>query len=287
MNDQAATIPIISSIADLAAHHPAWLVDVWGVIHNGVVQFGRAVEACQRHRRHGGVVVLITNAPRPSSAVIQQLDRIGVASDAYDDIVTSGDVAREMIMEWKHRAIHHLGPDRDLPLFAELGITFKAAPEADLIVCTGLQNDEIETPDDYAERLDGFLKSGATMICANPDIRVERGNKVVYCAGAVGQAYAALGGKVVYAGKPHASIYDLARRTAEAVAGRSFATAELLAIGDGLLTDIKGAHDQGIPSVYVASAVSLVGDRLTDDALVETFQGAAGRPVAAMQGLAW
>lgn len=280
-------IQIIQSISRLGRTFSAWLVDVWGVIHNGVAPFELAVTACQRHRQSGGIVVLITNAPRPASAVLQQLDRIGVARDAFDGIVTSGDVARDLVIQSKDRAIYHLGPERDLPLFADLGITFVPATEAGVVVCTGLFDDEAETPEDYAASLDDFRRAGAVMICANPDVTVERGSRLVYCAGALGQAYGALGGEVLYAGKPHAPIYDLAKRMISSIAGRPVGRSELLAIGDGVLTDIKGAHDQGIHSIYIASAVSLKGPDLTPEALARTFDGVEGRPLAAMPRLSW
>ncbi|MEM9030955.1 MAG: TIGR01459 family HAD-type hydrolase [Pseudomonadota bacterium] len=287
MADHDGAIPIVPSVSEVAQAYPAWLVDVWGVIHNGVAPFASAVSACQRRRQAGGVVVLITNAPRPGPAVLSQLDRIGVPRDAFDGIVTSGDVARGLVTLWKDKAIHHLGPDRDLPLFADLGISFVPSTEADIVVCTGLLDDETETPADYAQQLDALHRRGAVMVCANPDITVERGDKIVYCAGALGEAFEAIGGAVLYAGKPHAPIYELARKLIDDVAGRAVGSDEVLAIGDGIYTDIKGAAEVGIASLYVASAVNLSGGTLTPATLAEAFARSPDRPIAAVPQLAW
>ena len=280
-------IPIIESIRDASDGRRAWLVDVWGVIHNGVRPFPSSVDACAQFRASGGFVVLVTNAPRPSASVVEQLDRIGVPRAAYDAIVTSGDVTRGLIHHWRDRKIHHLGPERDLPLFADLGKPFVTSDEAEIVVCTGLHDDETETPADYRILLSRFKRRNAAMFCANPDIKVERGDRIVYCAGAIAQAYAEIGGDVVYAGKPHGPIYELARSIVQDGTGRPVADSELLAIGDGIHTDIAGAAETGIASVYIASGIHLAPDALTLEALQGAFDGLPARPIAAMRRLAW
>ncbi len=281
-------IPILNSVGAVGSDRPAWLVDVWGVIHNGVAPFADAVAACARRRADGGTVVLLTNAPRPAPAVLAQLDRIGVDRAAFDGIVTSGDVARGLITVWKaDRAIHHLGPERDQPLFEGLDIDFATTIDAEVVICTGLENDERETPEDYRRVLDRLRRRNAVMVCANPDITVERGDKLVYCAGALGQLYEEMGGEVVYAGKPHGPIYELARSMIDDVAGRHVPLSDMLAIGDGVHTDIKGAALQGMDSLYIASAVNLAGGVLTDETLAATFANSDARPLGAMAKLAW
>jgi len=280
-------IPLIDSIHKVGADRQAWLVDVWGVMHNGVVPFKAAVDACARFRASGGFVVLVTNAPRPSASVVEQLDRIGVSRAAYDAIVTSGDVTRGLIHHWRDKKIHHLGPDRDLPLFADLAKPFVTSNEAEIVVCTGLHNDETETPDDYRLLLDRFKRHNAAMICANPDLKVERGDRIVHCAGALAAAYEAIGGEVVYAGKPHGPIYELARSIVAQGVGGNVNDTQLLAIGDGIHTDIAGAAEAGIDAVYIASGIHLAPDALTLETLRGAFAELAAKPIAGMRHLHW
>ena len=289
MTHQSHDIPVLSSIAELAQTSDAWLVDVWGVIHNGVHAFAGSCAACSAYRAAGGYVVLITNAPRPASAVVAQLDRVGVPRDSYDGVVTSGDVTRGLVQAWDGRAIHHLGPERDLGIFADIGVQFATSVDAEVVVCTGLIDDETETPADYATTLDGFRRRGLVMLCANPDIRVERGDRIVYCAGAIAEAYAAIGGEVVYSGKPHLPIYELARGVVDRGLGREVAPERLLAIGDGVATDIAGAAAAGLRSVFIASGIHVERGRALDQGLMDELFGDLGdyRPVAAMAALRW
>lgn len=284
------SIPIVSSIAPLAAGRRAWLVDIWGVMHNGVRPFLPAANACRAFREAGGTVLLLSNAPRPSAPVIGQLDRIGVPREAYDGLLTSGDAARDLIVEAvaRGRALGHLGPERDLGLYDGLGATMGPLEAAQTVVCTGLFDDTFETPDHYAAVLARLAQNGADMICANPDLTVERGGQIIYCAGALAAAYAALGGTVAYAGKPYPPVYRLARERLAAIAGRPMTNADILAIGDGVLTDVSGATAAGLDAVYIASGVHLgPGGRLDAATLEAAFRGAPGRPIAAMPELAW
>ena len=279
-------IPLIQSIAPLAKGTAAWLVDIWGVIHNGEKPFSDACEACARYRRNGGIVVLVSNSPRPNGSVAAQLDGIGVPRAAWDTIVTSGDVARTLIGRYSGRPIFHVGPERDLPIFAGLDVERVPAEAAEAIVCTGLFDDERETPDDYAATLKQCAARSLTMICANPDVMVERGGRMIYCAGAVARAYEALGGKVEYAGKPYAPIYALTFATLEKLKPASSDKAALLAIGDGIGTDIAGAAEAGVRSVFVASGVHVQGD-LDRKAIEALFPPGGSRPIAAMTKLTW
>lgn len=280
-------IPILTSIAGLAPARDVWLTDVWGVIHNGVEPFTAACEACTRFRLSGGTVILLSNAPRPAPSVAAQLDRIGVPRFAWDAILTSGDAARTLVGAYAGKRVFPLGPERDLPLYEGLDVTLvEAAAEADAVSCTGLYDDEVETPDDYAALLSELAERQVPMICANPDLTVERGTKIVYCAGALAAAYAACGGSVVYAGKPYLPIYDMAFGMIERLREKPVARARVLAIGDGIRTDIAGAAAAGVDSVFIASGVH-VTDGLTGEALSQLFPDPALRPLAAMTALAW
>ena len=278
-------IPIVSSVAEVATGTRAWLVDIWGVMHNGVAPFIPAAEATAEFRKRGGIVLLVSNAPRPADSVIAQITRIGVPRDAYDGVVSSGDVCRAMLSEWLTRPIHHLGPDRDKPVFEGLPLNFVQAESADMVVCTGLLDDETETAESYRPLLERLLGRRTPMICANPDLTVERGSQVVYCAGAIAGLYEQIGGKVTYAGKPHLPIYDMAFARVSEIAGTIVPREAVMAIGDGLRTDIAGAARAGIRSVFIASGVHVEGGRIDATVLANLFDGSAARPVAAMQGL--
>lgn len=283
------SIPILDSISSLARRYDVWFTDIWGVMHDGVQPFPKAVEACRIFRRGGGMVILISNSPRPSETAVLQLREVGVADDSYDAIATSGDVTRKMISAYKGKTIYHLGPERDIPIFDGLGVALGTVEESEVIVCSGLFDDENETPDDYAERLADMHKRNLPMICANPDIVVERGNKLIYCAGALAKAYAELGGETIYGGKPHAPIYQLAFSLAK-LKRRAVTRQRILAIGDGLHTDIPGAAAAGIDSLFIASGVHVPGGKqgLKNNAVLNKLlaEGEA-RPVAAMSELAW
>lgn len=282
----AKEIPIVSSIAPLTAGVEAWICDIWGVVHNGLAAFPPAVDACTRFRRQGGTVLLLTNAPRPAGAILEQLARLKVPAEAYDAVLTSGDLTLKLIAEHGGRPLAHLGPERDRGLFEGGGLQMVGLDRAEAIVCSGLDDDERETAEDYRVRLAGPATRGVPMICANPDITVARGDKVIPCAGALAAVYETLGGPVVYAGKPYLPVYERAMEMIAAARGRSVARTATLAIGDGVNTDIKGALAAGIPAVFVASPVHM-HEPLTVDSLARVMAALPGRPIAAMTGLAW
>jgi HAD superfamily hydrolase (TIGR01459 family) len=280
------SIPILSSVAALAGESDAWICDVWGVLHNSVNAFGAASDACRRFRGLGGVVVLLSNAPRPAAIVQKHLDGLGVPRDAYDAIVTSGDLTRTLVHERRSEPLFHLGPGRDVPLFEGLGVRLTDANHARLVVCTGLFDDEHETAEDYATMLGALAARNVPMICANPDVTVERGERLVYCAGALAEAYQRLGGSVTYAGKPHLPVYALVIEQIAKLKGHAVPKSRMLAIGDGIQTDIRGAANVGVRSIFIASAIHV--DRPLDGAtLTRLFEGSDARPIAAMPALAW
>jgi HAD superfamily hydrolase (TIGR01459 family) len=281
-----AAIPILSSVADLAATSDAWIVDIWGVMHNGARAHAGAVEACIEFRRRGGSVVLLSNAPRPFAAVVPHMTRLGVAPEAYDAGVTSGDATRDMVSAWRGRRLLHIGPERDTGLFAGFDVHLAPPEEAEVVLCSGLYDDTRETPGDYAHMFRGLIARGVPMICANPDIRVERGHELVYCAGALAADYEAGGGKVTYAGKPHLPIYARTEAEIARVRGSAVDKARVLCIGDGIDTDLKGAHAAHLRSVFIASPI-FAPNGLDAAVLADLFADLPFAPVAALTALAW
>ena len=223
MTVTAPEIPVLDSIKELGSRYRAWLVDIWGVMHNGHRAFPGAVAATRAFRAQGGIVVLLSNSPRPSPSVQEQLRRLGVPDDAYDATVTSGDLTRHELAKHEGATVFHLGPERDRPIFHGLDVKLGPHEDAELVVCSGLFDDETEAPEDYADLLRALAARELPMICANPDHMVERGDRLVWCAGALAQLYERQGGSVIYAGKPYAPIYQLALETIGTLAGERVA----------------------------------------------------------------
>jgi HAD superfamily hydrolase (TIGR01459 family) len=282
----------IERFEPLARDYEVLLCDVWGVIHNGVAAFPAACDALMRFRAAGGAAILITNAPRAGDAVARILDRLNVPRGAYDAITSSGDVTRGIVAARRGDAVFHLGPQRDLSIFAGLDVAFAPLERAAYVVCSGLFDDTTETPDSYRDMLAAMRARSLFMVCANPDIVVERGNTLVYCAGALADAYAALGGEVLYCGKPHAPIYDVALATAAGLRdGRVPDRKRVLAIGDSVRTDLTGAEAFGLDYMFVTSGIHAddYGSRDAPDiaALDAIFAAASVKPRAIMRGLVW
>ncbi len=291
MQKPSVEIPIIDSISELGGTYKVWLCDVWGVIHNGVSAFTSANEACRRFRESGGIVILLTNAPRPATAVEKGFANYGVDPQAYDAIVTSGDVTQSELLSARAKGVFHLGPERDRGLFEGVDARLTEAQDSDLIVCTGLFDDTSETPEDYRALMGDFIARDVPMVCANPDLMVERGEKLIYCAGSLAVQYEEMGGSVVFAGKPHGPIYDLALARASEFAAGPVPRADVLAIGDGLKTDIAGAFRAEIDVLFVASGLHMgTGEDRSalDRAAVERlFADSPSSPRAAISRLAW
>ena len=232
------------------------LCDVWGVIHDGVRSFAAACEALQRFRETTGPVVLISNSPRPWDDVVHQLDSLGVPREAWSAFVTSGDVTREELRKAAPGPAWGISAERESTIHAGLGLTFAGPADAAFISCTGLTHDEVETPEDYREALSIAAARKIPMICANPDKVVQRGDKLIWCAGALADLYLELGGgRVTIAGKPAAAIYDRTLAEAARLLERPVDRSRVLCIGDGLPTDVKGANDQGLDLLYVAAGI--------------------------------
>jgi HAD superfamily hydrolase (TIGR01459 family) len=249
-------LTVLDRFAPIADRYDVLLCDVWGVIHNGRESFPEACAALVRFRETRGPVVLISNSPRPSKDVVHQLRALGVPDDAWSGFVTSGDATRDALAERAPGPAWALGPARDAPLYEGTGVAYAETPEeAAFVSCTGPFDDEKDTPEDYRERFEICVARGLEMVCANPDRVVQRGDKLIYCAGALADLYAELGGRVFMAGKPYAPIYESALSGAAGLLGRPLDTARVLAIGDGIPTDVLGANNQGLDVLFVAAGI--------------------------------
>ena len=276
--------------APLAPRYDAVLCDIWGVVHNGVAAYADALDALKRFRAAGGTVVLISNAPRPREWVVRSLDRLAVPREAYDGIVTSGDVTRAFLKGHPGQTVLLIGPERDHSILDGLGVAFGTVEAADYAVCTGLYDDETETPDDYGDLLGRMRARSLFMVCANPDLVVERGNRLVYCAGAIADRYVHLGGGVLYAGKPQPPIYEEALVQIAAARGAGVPLARVLAVGDSVRTDLAGAARAGVDCLFITAGIHAeeVGRHDPDlGALKEMFAAAGVAPIAVLRRLAW
>jgi HAD superfamily hydrolase (TIGR01459 family) len=259
--EQAQTVRQISGLSEISDRYDAILCDIWGVLHNGVASFAAASEALVSFRRRGGAVVLISNAPRPSPPIRGQVLKLGVSPEAFDTVVTSGDVTIGLMQAQAGEQVLHIGPERDLSLLDAVAEATGARPklvpleDAQYALCTGLRNDDTETVEDYEPELRAMAIRDMTMICANPDIVIHRGDTLIYCAGALARRYEELGGPVIYAGKPYAPIYDRALALAERVRGAPVDKRRVLAIGDGMRTDIRGASRADLDVLFVTGGI--------------------------------
>lgn len=257
---------LLTSIDDVADRYDAVLCDVWGVIHNGRAIFPAAAAALQRLRGAGKTVILLTNVPKPRGPIPGQLDRLGFPRDAWDAIVTSGDAIRAELAARAPGPMFKIGPgDYDRALWEGLGLIEAPLGKARFIGISGL-NDDRETPADYADILREAKARDLELICANPDLVVRVGNRLIWCAGAVAQDYEKMGGRVIMAGKPYAPIYDLAYSELAAL-GATTDKSRILCIGDGVTTDVLGANGQGLDCLFIASGMH--GEALWSDGALD------------------
>lgn len=271
---------IISSLDAIADRYDALLCDLWGVVHNGRRAFPAAVAALRRFRAGGGVVVLISNVPKPRDPIPGQLDALGVPRDAWDEIVTSGDAIRAELARRAPGPMYRIGPSDDDILWAGLGLTeTRDRNAAAFLAISGLDDPLKETPQDYAPLLDAARARDLELLCANPDIVVRVGERLIWCAGAVAAEYEKRGGRVVMAGKPHPPIYALAETALAERAGRTIPRSRILAVGDGAGTDVKGANGYGVDALFVATGIhgeAVLKDGALDPAGVAATLAAAG-----------
>lgn len=245
----------ISGLGDIAEDYDALLCDIWGVIHNGRVAFHDACEALERFRSERGPVILVSNSPRPSVAIPEQFRQIGVPGELWDAIVTSGDATIDELSRRAPGPAFKLGPERDDQLYENLELHFSDLADAAFISCTGLFDDDVETPEDYVDLLTEARDMGVPLVCANPDVQVRRGDKVIYCGGALAQLYEKLGGEVIYSGKPHPPIYRLSRAWLAEIMGYEVTTDRVLAIGDNIFTDLLGAQQEDYDCLFITGGL--------------------------------
>lgn len=286
------TAPTLAGgLAEIAPRYDVLLCDIWGVIHNGREAFPAACEALARFKAEHGPVILISNAPRPAHLVVEMLARLGCGPESFTAIATSGDATRDLLAARAPGPFWKLGPDRDDPIYEGLDLSFAPFDQAAVISCTGPYDDETETADDYRERFEVCLANGAPMVCANPDIVVQRGDKLIPCGGALAQLYEAMGGQVSMAGKPHAAIYDLALALGAKALGREADRARVLCVGDGLGTDVRGANVQRLDVLFIAAGIhggDIVRDGVVDVAIAEHMLAIEGLHAAwAIAELVW
>ena len=251
----AVETPLITRFAGITDRYDALICDVWGVLHNGVRVTRAANIALAAARARGLAVVMLTNAPRPPADIAAFIAQLGGTSDAWDAIVSSGGVTRQLMAERGAQPFHHIGPARDTPVFEGLAARPVALADAEYVLCTSLLQDEVETEEDYRPVLENMLPRKLPMICANPDMVVERGHKLIPCAGAIADLYERMGGPVIWVGKPHPLVYETAHRAVEQRLGRSVDKSRLLGIGDAIRTDVAGARGYGIDSLFVLDGI--------------------------------
>ena len=243
------------NLSEITDTYSLILCDIWGVVHNGNNIYPEAVNTLLAYLEAGGNICLITNAPRRSDAIRDYLLNMGVAPDICNNIVSSGDCSYSWLSSIEDRPLFHIGPEKDNSLF--VGLDLKKVNEFECLecICTGFFNEYIESISDYQKILETLLERGIVIHCANPDLYVNKGSVRLPCAGLIAQSYSQMGGKVVYFGKPHHYIYDLALETANQSMRKTVSKDSILAIGDGLNTDIAGASNFGIDSFFIINGV--------------------------------
>ena len=249
------TLKFAERLRDLVGGVEVLLSDIWGVVHNGLVAFPEACQALRNFRAQGGTVILITNAPRPADSVQRQLRKLDVADETYDAIVSSGDLTRNFVAGHPGQKMFWIGPERDSSIYRGLDVGLVPLEEANYIVCTGLFDDETESAENYRAMMLEARERQLTLVCANPDIVVERGDRLIYCAGAIAELYLELGGEVIFYGKPHRPIYERAMALAAERRGQAVPLSRVLAIGDSVRTDLTGAHGFGIDCLFVTRGI--------------------------------
>ena len=275
-------------LSDLVDGVEVILSDIWGVVHNGLESFPEACAALHTYRQRGGTVILITNAPRPADSVQRQLRKLGVADETYDAIVSSGDLTRNFVADHPGKKIFWIGPERDSSIHRGLAAVMAPLEQADYIICTGLFDDETESAEDYRAMMLQARDHKLPLICANPDIVVERGDRLIYCAGAIAELYRELGGEAIFYGKPHRPIYERAMALATERRGRPTSLDRVLAIGDSVRTDLTGALGFGIDCLFLTRGIhseEFEGIDQLDPASVKELFGHP--PRALMRELRW
>jgi len=285
------SVPVLKRAGDLLARYDVLISDVWGVVHDGLWALEPACEALMAYRERGGTVVLLSNAPGPSQQVAGLLDAKRVPREAWDRLVTSGDVTRALIAQSHHKRAYHIGWQSDRAVFDGLDVELVDEDKADIVVATELNDYRTETPEQYRPLLERFARRGLPFICGNPDLVVHVGEDLLPCAGALATIYEELGGSVAWAGKPYRPAYDLALgAAADARGGRSVAPSKVLVIGDAVRTDLAGARLMGFDSLFIAGGIhrdeTMRGGEVDAAGLAKVLDGLPVQPIAAMGALA-
>ena len=238
----------ISNFSEIEEKYDSIICDIWGVIHNGQELFKSSIECLLRYKDIGYLIILVTNAPRPSAEIKNILQKMGLNEKCYDKIITSGDLTQKILNKGDlGSSCYHIGPDRDLKVFDGVNVKRVEFDSADFIFVTGLNNDETENDESYLPLLMSAKKRNLKLLCANPDIWVQRGNDLIPCAGAISQKYKSIGGETINIGKPFAPIFDEAMKQIMVISGRDLNST--IVIGDGIDTDIKGANNYNLDSL--------------------------------------
>ncbi|MDE0941820.1 MAG: TIGR01459 family HAD-type hydrolase [Alphaproteobacteria bacterium] len=289
------SITIINGLAEVADQYDLFIFDLWGVVHDGVTTYPNAADCLARLRQQGSRVVLLSNAPRPSASVAQHLAELGVSDDLYDWLLTSGEATANAIAATAsgagrdaRPAYYHLGPERSRPTLDACGGREVGIDVAEMIICTGLFDDETETADDYRDFLTAAAARDLPLICVNPDIVVMRGEQMIPCAGAVAAFYEQLGGSVQRYGKPFPAIFDLLFAETPHIPRH-----RAVMIGDGLPTDIRGARQADIDAIWIAGGIHAedlaLGPKgeLDPDVVHRVAEQAGEQPNAILPWLQW
>ncbi len=257
---------LLSGLSAVADQYDAVFCDIWGVIHNGRQHFPPAYEALRNFKSTRGPVILISNSPRPNDSLTAQLASLGIMEDGFSAVISSGDATREYLRKFAPTGpAWRIGDPREQSLYEGIDIDLGGTPEtAAFISCTSPFDDENDTVDQYEHAFTIAAKRNLVMICANPDKVVQRGDKIIMCAGSLADLYMSLGGQVVMAGKPFAPIYELCYAALEHLTGKAHDRKRILAIGDGLPTDVLGANGQGLDLLFVAAGIHAL-DATDDD----------------------
>ncbi|MEZ5900176.1 MAG: TIGR01459 family HAD-type hydrolase [Hyphomicrobiaceae bacterium] len=283
---------ILDRAGELLANYDVLFCDVWGVVHNGVTAFEDACAALERFRKGGGTVILVSNAPVPKYRVADMLESRNVPASAWDDIVSSGAIALNHITNRGFAKLYLIGPqDRDAAFFSALKAEAAHLDDAEAIVCTGLTDDRREKPQDYVPLLKKAKARKLPFVCANPDLLVDVGGTLLYCAGAIADLYEHMGGDVFWAGKPYLNAYETAHAIAEGLRDGNVPRRRCLVIGDAIRTDLKGAENFGCDALFVASGIhrheAMDGAALSAEKLELLFPAGTPSAIAAMAELRW
>jgi HAD superfamily hydrolase (TIGR01459 family) len=285
------SVPVLKRAGDLLTRYDVLISDVWGVVHDGLWALEPACDALMAFRERGGTVALLSNAPGPSQQVAGLLDAKRVPREAWDRLVTSGDVTRALIAQSHHKRAYHIGWQSDRAVFEGLDVELVDEERADIVVATELNDYRTETPEQYRPLLERFARRGLPFVCGNPDLVVHVGEDLLPCAGALATIYEQLGGSVAWAGKPYRPAYDLAlAAAADARGGRSVEPGKVLVIGDAVRTDLAGARLMGFDSLFIAGGIhrdeTMRGGEVDPTGLARVLDGLPIQPIAAMGALA-